>query len=48
VVKKWIDAIRQAGIRKCRGVIGDTSQWNNTQTTIIDGWTWNDIGYVLI
>ncbi|CAF0719389.1 unnamed protein product [Adineta steineri] len=25
--------------------LGDTSQWNNTQTLLIDGWTWNDIGH---
>jgi D-alanyl-D-alanine carboxypeptidase/D-alanyl-D-alanine-endopeptidase (penicillin-binding protein 4) len=48
IVKKWIDAITKAGIKKCRGVIGDTSRWNNTETMIIDGWTWNDIGYILI
>ncbi|CAF3495417.1 unnamed protein product [Rotaria sp. Silwood1] len=44
IIKKWIEAIKQAGIRKCRGIIGDTSRWNNTKTILIDGWTWNDIG----
>ncbi len=46
IIKKWVETIKQAGIRKCRGIIGDTSRWNNTQTIIIDGWTWNDIGYI--
>ncbi|CAF3461320.1 unnamed protein product [Rotaria socialis] len=45
IVKKWIETIKKAGIRKCRGIIGDTSRWNNTKTMIIDGWTWNDIGH---
>ncbi|CAF0744350.1 unnamed protein product [Adineta steineri] len=45
IIKKWVDAIKKAGIKKCRGIIGDTSQWNNTQTLLIDGWTWNDIGH---
>jgi D-alanyl-D-alanine carboxypeptidase/D-alanyl-D-alanine-endopeptidase (penicillin-binding protein 4) len=44
IIKKWIEAVKHAGIRKCRGIVGDTSRWNNTQTIIIDGWTWNDIG----
>ena len=44
IIKKWIDVIEQIGIKKCRGIIGDTSRWNNTQTMLVDGWTWNDIG----
>ncbi|CAF3328233.1 unnamed protein product [Rotaria socialis] len=45
IIKKWIETIRKAGISKCRGIIGDTSRWNNTKTMFIDGWTWNDIGH---
>ena len=45
IIKNWIEAIQQAGIRKCRGVIGDASRWGTTKSMITDGWTWNDIGY---
>jgi D-alanyl-D-alanine carboxypeptidase/D-alanyl-D-alanine-endopeptidase (penicillin-binding protein 4) len=44
IVKRWVEAIERAGIRRCRGVIGDASRWKTNQTMIIDGWTWNDIG----
>lgn len=44
VIEKWIEAIKQAGIKKCRGIIGDTSQWKNAETMLIDGWIWNDLG----
>ncbi|CAF0750111.1 unnamed protein product [Rotaria sordida] len=44
IIKKWIEAIKQTGIRKCRGIIGDTSRWKNKKMILIDGWTWNDIG----
>ena len=46
IISKWVEAIRQAGIRKCRGVIGDPTRWGSTTSMITDGWTWNDIGYV--
>ena len=46
ILTKWVEAIRQAGIRKCRGVIGDPTRWGSTTSMITDGWTWNDIGSV--
>lgn len=44
IIEKWIDVIKQTGIRKCRGIVADTSRWNTTETMLIDGWTWNDLG----
>ena len=44
VIEKWIDVIKRAGIKRCRGIIGDTSRWNTTETMLIDGWAWNDLG----
>ncbi|UJR29191.1 hypothetical protein I4U23_010405 [Adineta vaga] len=45
IMKKWVEIIKQTGIRKCRGVIGDTSRWKHTETMLSNGWTWNDIGH---
>lgn len=43
ILDQWVNAIRQAGIKRIEGnVIGDDSLWG-TQTTP-DGWIWQDIG----
>ena len=44
IMNKWIEAIRRAGIRKCRGIIGDPTLWGTKTSIITDGWTWNDVG----
>lgn len=43
VLDQWVNAVKQAGIKKIEGnVIGDDSLWGSQTTP--DGWVWQDIG----
>lgn len=43
VLSQWVNAIREAGIKKIEGrVIGDDSAWGTSSTPL--GWTWQDMG----
>lgn len=43
---KWVNLIKQEGIKQCRGVIADLSVWPEDTQTIPQGYSWGDIGFV--
>jgi hypothetical protein len=43
---RWVDLIKQEGIKQCPGIVADFSVWSDGTPTIPDGYPWKDIGFV--
>jgi hypothetical protein len=48
IMTRWVNLIKQEGIKQCRGVIADLSVWPEDTQTIPDGYSWGDIGFVSV